>query len=151
MNEKPTVAFAVSLIGGIFVILGGLLWAALGTLIAFFTGYGFLLYGFLGVGFIIVICALLMNTFPSTAKLWGIILVFLGLFSLIGIVTALGGLLTIIGGAIAISWKPMPDYYYSTIPPQTSDNILYCTRCGSRLRYIPQYKRWYCENEQKYV
>jgi hypothetical protein len=32
MSEKPTTAFILPLIGGILVLLGGLVWAALGTL-----------------------------------------------------------------------------------------------------------------------
>ncbi len=26
-----------------------------------------------------------------------------------------------------------------------------CPTCGSQLRYIQQYQRWYCDKEQKYV
>ena len=48
----------MSLIGGILVLLGGLIWAALGTLIAFFfAGLGFLLWAFLIFGIIIMIGA----------------------------------------------------------------------------------------------
>lgn len=106
MSEKPGTAFILSLIGGIFVILGGLIWAAVGTLIAFFTGLGFLLYVFLFFGIIIVIGAAMMNSNPRSTNAWGVVILILGIISLIGIVTALGGLLAIIGGAFAISWKP---------------------------------------------
>jgi len=106
MSEKPTTAFLLSLIGGILVLLGGLVWAAIGTLIAFFTGFGFLLYVFLLFGIIIIIGAIMLNSNPSSAHTWGIVILILGILSLIGVITALGGLLSIIGGAFALSWKP---------------------------------------------
>lgn len=34
-------------------------------------------------------------------------------------------------------------------PPPGSANM--CPTCGNPLRYIEQYKRWYCDKEQKYV
>jgi hypothetical protein len=106
MSEKPTTAFILSLIGGILVLLGGLVWAAVGTLLAFFTGFGYLLYVFLLFGLIIIIGAIMINSNPSSAHTWGIVILILGILSLIGIITALGGLLAIIGGAFALSWKP---------------------------------------------
>jgi hypothetical protein len=106
MSEKPNTAFILSLIGGIFVLLGGLIWAAVGTFLAFFTGFGFLLYAFLVFGIIIIIGAFMMNSNPRLTTTWGIVILILGIISLIGIVTALGGLLAIIGGAFALSWKP---------------------------------------------
>jgi hypothetical protein len=106
MTEKPTTAFILSLIGGILVLLGGLVWAAVGTLIALFTGLGFLLYAFLIFGIIIIIGAIMINSNPSSTHSWGIVMLILGVLSLIGIVTALGGILAIIGGAFAIAWKP---------------------------------------------
>lgn len=106
MSEKPTTAFLLSLIGGIFVLLGGLLWAALGTLLAFFTGLGFLLYAFLLFGIVIIVGSVMLNSKPRSAKTWGIVILILGVLSLFGIVTTLGGILAIAGGALALSWRP---------------------------------------------
>lgn len=106
MSEKPTTAYLLSLIGGIFVFLGGLLLAALGTLIAFLTGFGFLLWAFLIFGIVIIIGTVSMNSNPNSTHTWGIVILVLGVISLFGVVTALGGLLAIIGGAMALSWKP---------------------------------------------
>lgn len=115
MGEKPTTAFILSLIGGIFVLLAGLALGALGTLIAIFTfGAGFILWIFAIFGIIIIIGAIMMNSSPSSAKTWGIVVLILGIISLIGVVTALGGILSIIGGALAIAWKPETR---STPPP----------------------------------
>jgi O-antigen ligase len=106
MSEKPTTAYILSLIGGIFIVIGGLLLAAIGTLIAFLSGFGLILWIFLIFGIIIVIGAVSMNNNPSTTHTWGTVILILGILSLIGVVTALGGLLALIGGAFALSWKP---------------------------------------------
>jgi len=106
MSDRPTTAYILSLIGGIFVLLGGVLWALVGTLIAFLTGFGFLLWAFLIFGIIIIIGAVSMNSNPNSTHTWGIVILVLGVISLFGVVTALGGLLAIIGGALALSWKP---------------------------------------------
>ena len=111
MSEKPTTAFILSLIGGILVLLGGLIWAAVGTVIAFFfvAGLGFLLWAFLIFGIIIIIGAVMINSNPSSAHSWGIVKLILGVLSLLGVVTALGGILAIIGGTFALTWKPKPE------------------------------------------
>ena len=35
------------------------------------------------------------------------------------------------------------------VPPPPPTNA--CPTCGMPLRYIEQYRRWYCDNERKYV
>jgi hypothetical protein len=105
--EKPATAFIVSLIGGIFVLLGGLVWAAIGTVVAIFTlGVGFLLYVFLLFGIIIIAGAVALNNNPSSAHAWGVVIIILGIISLFGVITALGGIISIAGGALALSWNP---------------------------------------------
>jgi hypothetical protein len=107
MEEKPTGAFILSMIGGIFVLLGGLVLGALGTVIAIFTyGAGFVLWIFALFGIVIIIGAVMIESYPSSARAWGVAILILGIISLIGIVTALGGLLSIIGGALAMAWNP---------------------------------------------
>ncbi len=150
MSEKPTTGFIFSLIGGIFVLLGGLLWSALGTLIAIFTSLGFLLYAFLIFGIIIIVGALMMNSNPKSAHTWGIIVIILGVLSLIGITTTLGGILSIVGGALALTWNPSRTANVQTIPPPQGA-IRFCQNCGSPLTYVQEYQRWYCTAEQKYV
>ena len=106
MSEKPTAPFILSLIGGIFVLLGGLVWALVGTILAFFSGLGFLLYAFLIFGIVIIIGAAMMFNAPSSTRTWGIVILVLGILSLFGVITALGGILAIIGGALALGWQP---------------------------------------------
>jgi hypothetical protein len=105
--EKPTTAFIVSLIGGIFVLLGGVVWAAIGTVVAIFTlGVGFLLYVFLLFGITIIAGSVALNNNPRSAHAWGIVIIILGIISLFGVITALGGIISIAGGAVALSWNP---------------------------------------------
>jgi hypothetical protein len=107
MSERPTTAFIISLLGGIFVLFGGLLWAVVGTIVAIFTfGAGFLLYAFLLFGIIIIIGSVMINNNPKSARIWGVVIIVLGVISLIGVVTTLGGILAIVGGALALSWRP---------------------------------------------
>ena len=106
MSEKPATAFILSLLGGIFVLFGGLLWAAVGTFIAFFSGFGFLLYMFLIFGIVIIAGAAMINNNPLSAHTWGTIIVVLGVLSLFGVTTTFGGILAIVGGALALSWNP---------------------------------------------
>ena len=150
MSEKPTTAFIISLIGGIFVLLGSLIWATLGTFLALLVGFGFLLYAFLVFGIIILIGALMINSNPRSAHTWGIILIILGIFSLVGITTTLGGILSIIGGALAVSWKPTSSSGFESPPPPPAASN-FCPTCGGPLRYVAEYQRWYCVKEQKYI
>ena len=107
MEEKPTAAFVLSLIGGIIVLLGGIGLAILGTFLAAFgLDLGLILYIFPIFGIIIIIGSIMMYSSPKSAKTWGIIVLILGIISMIGIITALGGLLALIGGILAIVWKP---------------------------------------------
>ncbi len=109
MEEKPVAAFVLSLIGGIFVLLGGIGLAIVGAVIALFTlGVGAILGTFAIFGIIIIIGAIMMYTTPSSAKTWGILVLILGIISIFGIITAFGGLLSIIGGILAMLWKPTP-------------------------------------------
>ncbi len=118
MEEKPTAAFVLSLIAGIFILLGGLVIAALGALLAsFFFGVGIVLAIIgLAFGIIVLVGAIMLYMQPEQHVTWGVIIL---VFSILSIFTALGGffiglILGIIGGALAISWKPqqmmMPGY-----------------------------------------
>ncbi len=117
MSEKPTAAFVLSLLGGIFALLGGIGLAILGTILAFFTGLGLILYIFPIFGLIIIIGSIMMYSNPKSAKTWGIIVLILGIISMIGIVTAFGGLLALIGGILAIVWKPSTPMNAPPPPP----------------------------------
>ena len=130
-EEKPTAAFLLSLVAGIFILLG----AALVSLM----GYGFMGmmnrygnggrgYGMMGQGFgmmgygfgilaivglifgaIVIISAYMLNSKPQEHTTWGTLIV---IFSVISIFGSAGGfgvglILGIIGGVLAITWKPL--------------------------------------------
>jgi hypothetical protein len=119
MADKPTAAMVLSLIGGIFVLLGGAFIAFVGSLVSSFGylanggtsgGTTVTIVGFIGVimGLIMIVGAFMLYSKPSSAKMWGIIILILSILSWF---TAVGGLvigfiLGLIGGILAIVYKP---------------------------------------------
>jgi Family of unknown function (DUF6114)/zinc-ribbon domain len=110
MAEKPTAAFVLSLIGGIFILLGGGLIAAIGASFFGSLAAAALVLGVIGLAFgiLILVGAIMLYTHPEQHVTWGVIIL---VFSILSIFTSLGGFLVglilgIIGGALAISWKP---------------------------------------------
>jgi len=105
LGEKPTAAFALSLIGGIFGLLGGI------AVVASTAAFSFL-FGFLGLGgiltmlaayvlvvsLIILLGAIMMWNNPSSTHTWGIAILILSLIS--------ANIFGFIGGILAIVWKP---------------------------------------------
>lgn len=74
---------------------------------ALFTeGFGVIREIFPVFGVIIIVGAIIMYTQPRFANAWGIAILILGMISLIGIITTLGGILSMIGGYLATAWKP---------------------------------------------
>src|SRR5256712_4391617 len=108
--EKPTAAFVLSLLAGIFILLGGALLAAIGAAIFAFVPAVGLVFGVVGLvfGILVLVGAVMLYTHPDQHVTWGVIIL---VFSILSIFTALGGfliglILGIIGGALAIAWKP---------------------------------------------
>ncbi len=99
MAEKPTAAFVLSLLAGIFILLGGAVLAAIGAAISAFL-----------FGIIVLVGAIMLYTHPEQHVTWGVIVL---VFSILSIFTSLGGFLVglvlgIVGGALGIAWKPQP-------------------------------------------
>lgn len=118
MGEKPTAAFALSLIAGIFIILGGLfymvLFGIIGGALDMFgfggMGYSLMLIGVLGLvwGIIVLIGAMMINSGEPSKVRTGSILVLI--FSIISWFGAAGGffigfLLGLIGAILGLTWK----------------------------------------------
>jgi len=131
-NEKPTAAFVLSLLAGLFILIGGgamsMLGWGFGRMMGNWggmmgSGYGMmgLGYGMLGIAFgmmgiislifgvIIVIAALMLNSNPKEHNTWGIVILIFSVLSIFG--GAMGGfgiglILGIVGGILAITWKP---------------------------------------------
>jgi hypothetical protein len=126
-RERPTAAFLLSLVGGIFILVGGGAMSmfgrfGLGGMIGGFRGMmsyrygmmgglGFGLFGILGLifGAIVIISAFMLNSKPHEHSMWGTVIVIFSVLSIFG--SAMGGfgvglILGIIGGILGITWKP---------------------------------------------
>jgi hypothetical protein len=119
MPEKPTAAFVLSLLGAIFIIIGGLVYAVIFSIIGGifdFIGFGGLgdLITILGVlrivwGILVLIGAIMMNSEDKGKVRTGSILVLI--FSILSWFGAAGGLvigflLGLIGTILGLTWNP---------------------------------------------
>jgi hypothetical protein len=118
--ERPTAAFVLSLIGGIFILIGSLVAFAFAGILGgammflpFLGGFGALLIilGILGVifGIIIIIGAVMINSGDPSKVRAGSILVLI--FSILSLLTTGGGfligfILALIGSILGLVWKP---------------------------------------------
>ena len=130
-TERPTAAFVLSLVGGVFILLGGGMMSMIGSFMGPFgfgsmmRGYGFgmmgpgfgmmgLAFGIMGAlglifGAIVIISAFMLNKKPQEHSTWGAVIVIFSVLSIFG--SAMGGfgiglILGLIGGILAITWKP---------------------------------------------
>jgi hypothetical protein len=127
--EKPTAAFVLSLIAGLFILVGG----GMMSLIGFWFGgmmqgfggtwggmMGYPRFGMMGslgfmsgllglvFGVLVIVSAIMLNRKPQEHTTWGTVIV---IFSVLSIFGGIGGfgiglILGIIGGVLAITWKP---------------------------------------------
>lgn len=133
--EKPNVAFVLSLIGGIFILLGGGGMTVFGMwmgnsgygMMGGYRGWGGMMgpvfgmmgglgygFGFLGIvglifGVIVIISAVMLNSKPKEHTTWGVVIIIFSVLSIFS--SAMGGfgvglVLGIIGGILALTWKP---------------------------------------------
>jgi len=159
MGEKPTAAMVLSILGGIFVILGGLFLAFVGSIISTFNftgtgtgttpgsgvGSGVLVLGIVGciMGLIMIVGGIMINSNPSSHTMWGVIILIL---SIVSWITSIGGffigfILGLIGGILAITFKPTtmaPPYMGAMtggMPAQgmssPTQNMIRCNSCGA--------------------
>jgi hypothetical protein len=142
-ESYPSAAFALSLVAGIFVLLGGLVVAAIGAIFTFFLfGIGAII-GIFGIiwGVIIIVGANNLRAHPEQHVTWGVIIL---VFSLISWFGGLGGfligfLLGLIGGILALMWQPpqkmaTPTYVPPSQPSSTTSTAQanrYCPNCGA--------------------
>lgn len=121
MGEKPTAAFVLSLIGSIFIIIGGLIVAAIGaiggTAFGMIPDFGLLaglmiMLGVLGFifGIIALIGAIMINSEEKGKVKTGSILVLV--FSILSLFVGgtggfvIGFILSLIGSILGLTWKP---------------------------------------------
>ncbi len=117
-EEKPSAAFILSLIAGILILINGVAIGAVRSFIGpYIPGMGerALVKSILGtvmmvgiiLGVIVIIAAVMLYRNPTQKTMWGIIILVLSIISLfIGGGFIIGLILGIIGGALALSWKP---------------------------------------------
>jgi len=126
-RERPTAAFLLSLLGGIFILVGGGAMSMFGPFgfggmmggfrgmmgyrYGMMGGLGFGVFGILGLifGAIVIISAFMLNSKPHEHSTWGTVIVIFSVLSIFG--SAMGGfgvglILGIIGGILGITWKP---------------------------------------------
>jgi len=132
-EERPTAAMVLAIVGGVFVVLGGVTEIWFGAFVAALPigpgGGIFLAFGLLGVaiGVLIVVVGVLLQLQPQNHTIWGILLLVFAIVSLSSFFGGyfLGFVLTLVGGILAITWKPWgPAAGYA--PPI----LRICPRCG---------------------
>jgi hypothetical protein len=149
VQNEPTAAYWVSMIGGILGLIGGLTLIVLGGFVGLFTfGFGLAFLG--GLGFWITLCSIIVMVAASKLKAnpmehtkWGAIIL---LFSIIGgwsILDFIGGILALIynpiptGGTAPTQYAPPQQPYYGPPaqpvgyqPPQAHA----CPQCGNMVQ-----------------
>ena len=124
-HQKPTAAIVLSLLAGIFIVIGGGVRIVMGALMRRYGAYRGMMGGFglstlllrgLGVGFrlmgilavvfgiIVVVAALMLYIHPSGHVAWGVVILVFSILSVFG--SIFGIVLGILGGIFAIIWHP---------------------------------------------
>jgi hypothetical protein len=106
VQNQPTAAYWLSMIGGILGLLGGLLLVFAGAFVGVFTfGFGFAVIGAVGIWIticsaVVIFAASKLKSEPLQHSKWGAIIL---VFSIIG-----GwSLMDFIGGILALVYKPI--------------------------------------------
>lgn len=144
MHHKPTAAFILGLIGGIFQLLGGLLWLAVASILSGFIGLGtfglsLAALGAVGtlIGLLTIVFSVLLYMRPQQHVIFGILIIVLAVVSLWssffgGFV--IGFILALIGGILGLVFKPMAGMMGGPTPPGTmpasAPGAMTCPACG---------------------
>ena len=140
VQNKPTAAFALSLVGGVLAIIAGVVLLVLAAVFStarsssYYYGYYSYSYDYRGLAYILggvgiwvliasimlIVGAVKLNSNPLEHTKWGVIIL---VFSIIGG----GNIFGIIGGALALAYKPIT-YSQMPAPPQVITRI--CPQCG---------------------
>jgi len=145
-TPRPILGFVLSLIGGTISHIIGLFY---GIVFLNMGPSGYVRFGgmnlrsdqvllvslwFLTVGAIVILGSFMLYERPENHRKWGVVIT---VFSILG-----GGILGVIGGTLAIVWKPTPT-------PSTIEKITrICPQCGRVLKEDPNVKFCpYCGNE----
>lgn len=159
VQNPPSAAYWLSMIGGVLALLGGLLLIGAGAVAGVFTfGFGFAVIGGLGVwiticSLAVIIAASKLKSDPFEHSKWGAIIL---LFSLIGswsILNFIGGILALVYKPISVGEQPQygqpqrygspPQQAYTQPPAQPMTRV--CPQCGR----IVQVNERFCPNYGK--
>ena len=134
-ESSYSVAFILSLIGGILILIGGIassmwfmlggsnFWGMMGGIGGMMGGWGMMdgygfPFGFMGgfsfvaliAGIFVIIGAVMLNARPAEHVTWGVVVLVFSIISFVGMGGfVLGALLGIVGGALALSWRPLSE------------------------------------------
>jgi hypothetical protein len=129
-GEKPTAAFVLGLIGGIFILLGALAFLALsavaGSILSGIPGAPtgassvLMIYSVIGLIFalLVIIGSVMLYMRPHQHVMWGVVVLLFSLFSII--VTGgffIGLILGLVGGILGIVFKPSMPMAAPYAPP----------------------------------
>lgn len=113
--DRPAAAFAISLIGGIFVLLAGIVLGVIGFVVTIPIGGIGAALGIIGVlwGSLIIIAAIMMFERPQEHQIWSVLIL---VFSILSWVGAIGGfvigfILGLTGGILGLIWAPSETRY----------------------------------------
>jgi hypothetical protein len=159
VQNKPTAAYWLSLIGGILALLVGLVFILAGAVAGAFTfGFGFAVIGGLGIwitlcSVIVIYAARKLDAEPLEHSKWGAIILVLSLIGSWSILNFIGGILALVYKPIMVGAQPQyapqqqygPPPSYTQPPPQqatrvcpqcgrlVADNVRFCPNCGKQL------------------
>jgi Family of unknown function (DUF6114) len=141
-NSTPVAAFVISLLGGVFILAGGLVvlvqFLTVAPSAGIFLGVSSVYLPLLGVivGPAIILLAVLFYRRPEHPGIYGGLVIAL---SLVSYASFLGGLfagliLGVVGGVLILTWHPSksPSVYYGANTPNAFFRP--CPRCG---RVVP--------------
>jgi Family of unknown function (DUF6114) len=132
-NNVPKTAVVLTIVGGFFILLGGVAMLYLGAIVSLFLPRlaGLFVIG-LGLGLLTIVMAVLMLVAPQLKAAWGALTIVFAVlsipFALVG-GFLLGFILALIGGILAITYKPpvvavsapyAPAYPMASPPPPPS-------------------------------
>jgi hypothetical protein len=109
-KDAPLTAFGLALAGGIIIILAGLDVLVIGAALTFFIGGVGGIFGLFGAvcGFLIMVFAFMLRSTPDQHIGLGIAIIVFSLLSWFGSFGgfAIGFLLALVGGILAVTWRP---------------------------------------------
>lgn len=139
-QEVPTTPFVLSLVAGVFILLGAFMPLVFmgnfgrmdgmmeGSGMTGMMGTGSIVMRIVGLAFggVVLYSAIMLNSRPAWHVTWGSLIL---VFSVLSVFGAMGGfgiglILGVIGGALAIAWRPA-----AALPP-TAPAGRFCPHCG---------------------